>query len=243
MDGIEAIRQMPSGSVHLFLTDIPYGDGYVSHHLQAGPSDPILNDTPEESIALAEQFFAEAWRVVVPWGVLATTGPYGTQERLERLVAFGRAMAAAGWHRSYDLAGADDASDGIWDKVVPGMGNRFEGPRYQAEAILVGTRCDKGWTWTPEDRRQGNVIRVTRPNGGRSKDQGDRHQSEKPTGLGSALASLYAYPGEVVVDPFAGGGSLVLGALMAGRVAIGFELLQENVDRANARIDAWRESQ
>ncbi|MCA1064426.1 DNA methyltransferase (plasmid) [Rossellomorea sp. AcN35-11] len=57
------------------------------------------------------------------------------------------------------------------------------------------------------------------------------HQSEKPSGLYSAILDLITLPGEVVVDQFAGSGNLGKSCLEKGRFGILFEILKENTEK------------
>ena len=65
------------------------------------------------------------------------------------------------------------------------------------------------------------------------------HQTEKPVELLIELIRFSTYPGEVVLDPFAGSFSLGLAAMLTGRHAIGIE---KNPDFARAGIERMKES-
>ena len=49
------------------------------------------------------------------------------------------------------------------------------------------------------------------------------HPTAKPVALGKYLVRTFSHAGDVVLDPFAGGGSLVVAALEEGRSAVAFE--------------------
>jgi len=79
------------------------------------------------------------------------------------------------------------------------------------------------WASLPSDqRRRGNI-----------------HPTVKPVDLGRYLAVLTANSdgGGIVCDPFCGSGSLLIGAMYAGRPFIGCELNAEYVDIAGTRVD------
>ena len=61
------------------------------------------------------------------------------------------------------------------------------------------------------------------------------HQTEKPVELLIELIRFSTYPGDVVLDPFAGSYSLGLAAMLTGRHAVGIE---KHPDFAKAGI--WR---
>jgi len=58
----------------------------------------------------------------------------------------------------------------------------------------------------------------------------------KPLGLMRAIIRDYTRPGDLVVDPCAGGGTTLLAAAMEGRRAIGAECMREHYDIAVKRL-------
>lgn len=73
-----------------------------------------------------------------------------------------------------------------------------------------------GWYEAPRD---GSIVR-----GG------------KPLGLMRAIVADYSRPGDLIVDPFAGGATTLLAAAMEGRRAIGAEMDPETFEKAVARL-------
>ena len=60
----------------------------------------------------------------------------------------------------------------------------------------------------------------------------------KPTDLMRYLCRLITPPGGTVLDPFAGSGSTGKAAILEGFQFVGFELLEEHAEIANARVEA-----
>jgi modification methylase len=60
-----------------------------------------------------------------------------------------------------------------------------------------------------------------------------RHPHQSPPGVVRRLLALYSVPGDLVVDPFAGGAGILRVAAQMGRQAVGYE-----IDEARARIAA-----
>jgi DNA modification methylase len=97
----------------------------------------------------------------------------------------------------------------VWDKQSYGLGNG-----YRAQHELV-CHASKG---TPRiaTRSTGNVLRAKRvPN--------DDHPSPKPVSLMESLLEVVAESGELICDPFAGGGATLLAARNLGIKAVGIE--------------------
>ena len=67
--------------------------------------------------------------------------------------------------------------------------------------------------------------------------QGERaHIGGKPLDLMRAITRDYTRPGDLVVDPCAGGGTTLLAAVMEGRRAIGAECDEKTFEKAVARL-------
>lgn len=73
---------------------------------------------------------------------------------------------------------------------------------------------------------------------GEYRDTPDRlgHIGGKPLGMMRAIVRDYSRPGDVVIDPCAGGGTTLLAAVVEGREALGAEVDPETFDKAVARL-------
>ena len=63
-----------------------------------------------------------------------------------------------------------------------------------------------------------------------------QHPAPFPVELPRRLIDLYTYSDEVVLDPFMGSGATALAAVESGRSFIGYEISQDYVDIASARL-------
>ncbi len=63
-----------------------------------------------------------------------------------------------------------------------------------------------------------------------------RHPAMFPLQLVRRLASIYTFPGDLILDPFAGSGSTLLAAVDEGRRAVGMDISQEYVDICRSRL-------
>ena len=68
------------------------------------------------------------------------------------------------------------------------------------------------------------------------------HPAPFPEELPERLIKLYTYRGDVVLDPFAGSGTSCVAALKNGRTYVGYEIEEEYVGLAEARLAAARDS-
>jgi DNA modification methylase len=107
----------------------------------------------------------------------------------------------------------------IWDKGPMGMGWHY---RRSYETVLVGHKGQK-CKWYDESSRIENIIR---PRQGIKKiiPSAKEHPTAKPPQLAAHFIGLHSLPGEIVLDPFMGGGSTIEAARKSGRRYIGIEM-------------------
>ena len=112
----------------------------------------------------------------------------------------------------------------VWDKRTPGLGG---GLRHQTEQVLVGH--------LPGSRTLVGVDLVSVSSVGPG--TADRYPTEKPAGLGRALAAIARIGrGDVVLDPFCGSGALLIGARERGARVIGVDVAAAAIKRATSRL-------
>jgi site-specific DNA-methyltransferase (adenine-specific) len=110
----------------------------------------------------------------------------------------------------------------VWDKKMIGMGYHY---RSRYELILF---FEKGKRKL-HDLSIPDILEAPRIRGG--------YPSEKPPEISRVLVEQSSEPGALVVDPFAGSGSVGVAALRAGRRFVGGDVCAEAVDIARARLD------
>ena len=212
-DCLEMLPKLPRESVHLLLTDPPYGVGYVRTGRALGDFGPIAGDDT-----------AEAGRLGIDAAVPAL-------KRRRQANVFG----------PFDLASnplLESPYELIWDKVMLGP-PRTGAFTTSHERIACAQRKvsggDKAVSGTALARvRRGSVLRYQRPNAlGVT-----RHPTEKPVPLLRELIECATQFGETVLDPFAGSGSTLVAAYLEGRKAIGMELEERYCEVAAKRLDA-----
>lgn len=198
-DAVRWLRQLPAASVDLALTDPPYSSGgYNESGRRSGSSSSdsmpwLLGDglsTPGICYLIREVAL-ELRRVVKGTGALDMF----TDFKMAAILA--PVMESAGW-RYRSLI--------VWDKTSQGSG---QGWMPQHELIMHFGSADTAYLTS-----QANVIRCKRV----AKDARE-HVTEKPVDLLVALMRPHVLGGGVVVDPFAGSGSVIEAASRLGAVA------------------------
>lgn len=88
----------------------------------------------------------------------------------------------------------------------------------------------------PLGKNPGDVWSI--PNVKHNHPEKTDHECQFPLDLIRPLIKGLSNPGEVILDPFMGSGTVAVGAAELSRFYIGFELLDKNVKLANQRIAA-----
>jgi len=208
-DYLDLLRTIPDGSVDLFFTDPPYG------------STQAKWDTPVD----LEEMWEEVLRVCKKNAPLIffANQPFASVLVTSRLKLF-----------KYDL---------VWEKSkATGYLNAKRMPMRAHEGILVfcrtpvpywpemdpGKAYDKGHAYRPTDVYGEQVATHVKSDGGRyprsvryhktAESEGVvYHPTQKPLGLCRWIIRLYSRPGDLVLDPFAGSGTIPVAAQLEGR--------------------------
>lgn len=206
-----SILALPSSSVDILLTDPPYGIAADTFGEQSGAGHNY-----EDSAAYFEEIIAvlaeESYRVCK---TQAHAYVFCDPRRFNDLQTH---FELAGW-KVWPIPL-------IWSKGNGMLPRPEHAPRRTYETILFASKGDK-----PVRCVKGDVISVP---GVRDL----KHGAQKPVDLYVDLLSRSAVPGDVVLDPFAGSGTIFPAANRAKVKAIGFELSEHNAAICRTRMNA-----
>jgi DNA modification methylase len=211
----EVLPELGRESVHLLLTDPPYGQEFQSNRRQQ-PLPVIQGDD----------------------GTLDVTGALSAACRVLKR---GRHAYVFG---PFEMDGTPLTATVpiIWDKMINGTGDlslpwseSHENITFCVYEPSQANRA-KGYGNLAARMRQGSVIRCQRPQGAAT----GRHPNEKPVLLLRQLIESSSTMGETVLDPFAGSCSTLIAARLEGRSAIGIEIDDEVCEKAIQRLAAAR---
>lgn len=115
----------------------------------------------------------------------------------------------------------------IWDKRNPGLGWRY---RRQHEMVMVAHRVGSKLAWAKDDVAVPNVFSLFPP-------RERQHPNEKPIDLPAKFIVLHTNPGDLVLDPFMGSGTVLRAAKDLGRPAVGIEVDESYCEIAARRLE------
>lgn len=202
------------------ITDPPFGVDNLSNMATTKEGKEyarkIAND---ESPEVAMETFTRVMEAIIP-GMKDDSDIYvfTAHQVLEEWLTFtAKLFGPHGFRRKAIL---------VWEKDGPGMGD-LQSWGMGCEFILYYKRGNR----ERSDKRRNNVLHVpqVRPNM-------LIHPHEKPLPLLELLIKHSTDPGDFVVDPFGGSGSLVRAAQRIGRSAVSIELDEKNSALANEKL-------
>jgi DNA modification methylase len=210
-DAIETLHKMPSGIVDVLCTDPPYGIG--AHQFgDMADNEHKYDDSYDTWVPLMQNLAEQSFRVCK-----SKAHAYVFCD-ISRFFELSLHFATAGWDVwSRPL---------IWSKANGMLAHPKHGPRYTYEVILYANKGQK------EVQTVGapDVINV-------SLAQNVRHAAEKPVALISNLLSRSALPGDHVLDPFMGSGTIFPAANRLKLRATGIEKDETSYGFAIQRLE------
>jgi site-specific DNA-methyltransferase (adenine-specific) len=210
-DAVAWLRTQPSESVDLLITDPPYES--LEKHRAIGTTTRLKHSKASSNdwftIFPNERFpelFAEVYRVL---------------RRNSHFYLFCDPETMFVAKPLAEHAGFKFWKPIIWDKVAIGMGYHY---RARYECILFFEKGKRKLS----DLGVADIIAHKRITGG--------YPAEKPSGVSEVLVRQSSEPGQLVVDPFMGSGSVGVAAVGQGRVFLGNDLCAEAVEIARGRL-------
>lgn len=235
---LDIIKEIPDGSVDMILTDPPYGINFVS--CRTGRQEAIVNDGREEWQALMRALLPEFKRVMTDTAVACCFCGGGKDPVT--------AMFIMDVIKEFKLI-----QTLVWHKFI-GLGWRYR-PAY--ENIVVFSKTDNDYAFYDTSKKCTNVIShikqdipryreidtgkaYTHISQYRGKEAGkqDEHPTQKPVELMAYLLKIHSKKGDMILEPFAGGGSTLVACEQLGRRWIGAELNAKYCKAAFKKIEA-----
>lgn len=210
-EALEGLRLIPSASVDLVIADPPYILGVYSHKAAATSKNSPWGDLMNASVWFAA-WYREVRRILKPSGSFWTFLNWRTQPTVTK------AALDAGFVLDSLV---------VWDRCWFGPGGeRGVRPQYELLAIMGADKL------AIKNRAVSDVWRCKWT--GNDKPHG--HRAEKPQEIVGRILDLF--PGALlVVDPFAGSGTVSAECRARGIDCVAFEMDASWVEKGNKRLD------
>jgi site-specific DNA-methyltransferase (adenine-specific) len=210
-DAVAWLRTLPAASIDLVITDPPYES--LEKHRAIGTTTRLKHSKASSndwfSIFPNSRFpelFSEVYRVL-----RKDTHFYLFCDPETMFVA--KPLAEAAGFKFWKPL--------IWDKQKIGMGYHY---RARYECVLFFEKGKRKLN----DLGVADIIESPRVFNG--------YPAEKPVAVSEVLVAQSSEPGQLVIDPFTGSGSVGVAAVRAGRDFLGNDLCGEAVDIARKRL-------
>lgn len=220
----DLIKAIPSSSIDLLLTDIPYGVAAVNEALNAGGKSDATkykqlleesdNLTKDRIISIMANLLPELRRVLKPASHFYIFHSFAIYPELIALM------------KSNDFLVFDTPI--IWDKGK--TTSAFKGYEYSAcyEPILYGHIPPKSKRFNESCKLILNYPSVS--------SEKRLHSFEKPQDLLKFLITQSTNVGERIIDPFSGSAATLVAAKELKRSCIGFEISEKNYNVSLERL-------
>ncbi len=211
LDAVEWLRSLEAGSVDLVVTDPAYES--LEKHRAIGTTTRLKHSKASSNDwfsifpnARFPELFAELYRV------LARDSHFYLYCDAETMFVAKPLAEAAGFRFWKPL---------VWNKVKIGMGYHY---RATYELILFFEKGKRKLS----DLSVPDILTHPRIRGG--------YPAEKPTAISEVLIRQSSEPGELVIDPFMGSGSVGAAAIALGRSFAGTDVCHEAVAITDQRL-------
>lgn len=254
-NSIDLIEQMPADSIDLVFTSPPY--------FNARPEYSEYEEY-EQYLFQMRQVIKRCHRVIGEGRFFVINCSPVLLRRASRSQSSKRIAVPFDLHRIFIEEGYDFIDDIIWEKPAgagwaTGRGRRFAADRnplqYKAvpvtEYVLVYRKqSDRLIDWhirnhpdseqledskVGDDYERTNIWRI-------SPKTNSKHPAAFPLQLAQKVVQYYSFKGDVVLDPFAGSGTVGKASAGLGRRFVLFEINPEYVDLMRSDLGSWDES-
>lgn len=227
-DCLTHLKQIPTDSIDLLLTDPPYNLGNFMRNRATNLAKMRENffgsagwddESPDNWEKLMDEFLEETHRIIKPGGSAVVFMAIIKVESIIRL---------AEKHNLYYK------TTGIWHKTNPMPRNMNLHFVNSTEAWIYFTIGARRGTFNNNGSLLHDFIESSSTPASEKKH--GKHPTQKPLQLMNYFVNTLTNPGDIILDPFMGSGSSGVSAVANGRKFIGIELLPHYFEISHKRI-------
>lgn len=213
VDTIEKLKEIPSESIDIVVTDPPYLVEYKTNRRKDKSHKFCSAIKNDDNPALIEAYIKECYRIMKP---------------NTAIFMFCSSVHADWFKRTLESAGFKWKSTVVWVKNSWTAGDLKGGLGRQYECIML---MEKGRAIRKNSYRYSDVWKFDRIAGKEL-----LHQNQKPVELVKRCIELYSVGGDTVFDGFMGSGTTGVAAKEMNRKFIGCEIDPDYFNIASKRI-------
>lgn len=251
----DLMPMLASESIHLIVTDPPYGLGQSSSNIpgdrtwnKSGESDSrfeeaLAGDDPDSYADIDwKEFFKQCYRVLKPhsYCVIHCTVPFIGQKWNDFTQAGLKYKGTIAWNKQFAIGGdLRGAAKRDWEPIVylskgkPKL-NSLEVLRKPKKGKRKCKSCKQDLLELQERKRISEIEDWEFSLPGSEKI---KHPTQKPVALEEQFIQWMSKPGDTVLDPFMGSGTTLVASKLQGRSSIGFELKKDFCEKAKKRLN------
>lgn len=219
LDQKQGLLALPPNYFNHTITDPPYSEWVHAKKMSGGSKGAISTPVTFDALTLEEL-------QTVAFEIVRTTSGWA--------VIFCADDDLRAWRDALSAAGAKRRVACIWTK--PNGSPRFngDGPAQPCEYIVTAW-CGGGPSIWNGGGKMGHYIATTEPISTR------RHETQKPLRLMKNLVIDFTMPGDLISDPYGGGGTTGMAARLTGRRYVMWEMDKAHADKSAAWVGAASE--
>jgi len=230
LDPKRGLPSMKANSVDHIITDPPYEEYTHENRMGLRKVDGKGKAEPID-VQMGFAFITQAERVAVAREMVRVSKGW--------ILVFCEDYAIGAWVDALVAGGAKRKTTMPWVALMWEKTNaapRFDGsgPAQPAEYIVAAWAGRGRSTWNAGGKR--GLYRFPTPPA-----EGRRHATQKPLVLMQQLVLDFTKPGQLVCDPYAGGGTTLVAAKTLGRAYLGWEVDAEPAEAARHVLSKTRE--
>lgn len=214
-DAYKLLARVIPASVRLILTDPPYNVSRKNNFQTMGRTGI---DFSWDSDFDQEKWLYLADKTLKPGGSIVIWNDW------KNLGLIARSLEDLGYSVKRNI---------IWEKKNPWPRNRDRSFVQRIETALWAVKPGAKWVFNRDKTKsfEDGIFRYGVP---RAKKDRPRHEAKKPDNMFIELIEILSNEGEIVLDPFCGGGTTAYAAEKSGRIHISFESDKAWVKEAKA---------
>ena len=221
MDCFLGMKQMEDNSVDMILTDPPYNTGMQSNE------NTKKGDRVRLSHFFDDYYSDDNYKKFV----ISSCRQFSRLLKNDKCgYIFINWKSLGLWMNCLKFYGFEVKNVIVWDKVIHGL--NWMNYAYTYELIIFFTKGN----YLPNNKVDGYYKDIWKISRGKPSESEFHHETEKVIEVCRIPIKHGSKEGDIILDPFVGGGNIILACRQLKRQYIGFEIVKSYVDICNKKL-------